>query len=416
MCIRDRSLPTLLGGAAIGATQNAPGDFTIAFVPAGESRTIRVRSFIDANFTGASLVNDAEITGGSDVPGGPDALDVDSTPGDNATPDDLANDDDIADTNGGDDQDPALVPISIVDLALIKTIVTPGPYNFGDEVEFLITVVNQGTVPAANILVHDYVPEGFSFSPALNPAWSFTESTAFGDTYSTLISDVVNPGATVTRTITLTVLEVQEVSGSTYTNVAEIGALTDLAGDDISDLDIDSPADMNPFNDAGGAVETASDDVVDGDGTGAVGDTNPGTDEDNSDPALVEIVDFALIKTVESDGPFFVGDLVPFTITIFNQGNVAGTDILIYDFIPAAFDFDAASNPNWTVDADNTASFVFDDVLGIGEATQVEILLVLNGEDLSTEGLTNIAEIGQVFNLGGFNISGFDVDSTPAVS
>ena len=54
--------PTLLGGGAIGATQNAPGDFSIAFIPAGASRTIRVRSFIDADFQGASLVNDAEIT------------------------------------------------------------------------------------------------------------------------------------------------------------------------------------------------------------------------------------------------------------------------------------------------------------------------------------------------------------------
>ena len=86
---------------------------------------------------------------------------------------------------------------------------------------------------------------------------------------------------------------------------------------------------------------------------------------------------------------------------------------MIYDFIPAAFDFDAASNPNWTVDADNTASFVFDEVLGVGEATQVDIILILNGSDFTTEGLTNIAEIGQVFDLNGVNISGFDVDSTP---
>ena len=76
------SAPTLVGGGAIGATQNAPGDFSIAFIPAGASRTIRVRSFIDANFQGTSLVNDAEITGASDIDGGPDALDVDSTPGD----------------------------------------------------------------------------------------------------------------------------------------------------------------------------------------------------------------------------------------------------------------------------------------------------------------------------------------------
>ena len=71
------SLPTLIGGGALGATQNAPGDFSIAFIPAGGSVTILVRSFIDATFQGTSLVNDAEITGGSDTDGGPDAMDVD---------------------------------------------------------------------------------------------------------------------------------------------------------------------------------------------------------------------------------------------------------------------------------------------------------------------------------------------------
>ena len=180
---------------------------------------------------------------------------------------------------------------------------------------------------------------------------------------------------------------------STYTNIAEIGSFTDPTGMDISDQDVDSPSDMDPTNDSGGVAGTSSDDSVDGDGIGQPGDTDAMGDEDNSDPAFVEIVDFALIKTVEDEGPFFAGDFVTFTITIFNQGNVPGTDILIYDFIPAGFDFDEESNPDWTVDAENTASFIFDDVLGVGQATQIDIVLILNGESLTTEGLTNIAEI-----------------------
>ena len=139
------SLPTLIGGGPIGATQNAPGDFSIAFIPAGESRRIRVRSFIDATFQGASLVNDAEITGGSDVDGGPDVMDVDSAPGDDATPEDLANDNDIADSNGGDDQDPAEVEVvQVFDLALRKELSSAGPIAAGTTVTFTITVFNQG--------------------------------------------------------------------------------------------------------------------------------------------------------------------------------------------------------------------------------------------------------------------------------
>ena len=95
------SVPTLVGGQT-GVTQNLPGDFTIDIVPAGMSVSIEVTGTIASNFMGTSLINDAEITGGSDVDGGPDATDIDSTPGDDATPEDTANDNDVADTMGGD--------------------------------------------------------------------------------------------------------------------------------------------------------------------------------------------------------------------------------------------------------------------------------------------------------------------------
>ena len=111
---------------------------------------------------GASLINNAEITGGSTTDGGPDATDVDSTPGDNATPDDLANDNDTADIAGGDDQDPALIPIGqVYDLALTKminTTATPGPYAPGSTVQFTISVVNQGTLDAFDVDVLDSAP------------------------------------------------------------------------------------------------------------------------------------------------------------------------------------------------------------------------------------------------------------------
>ena len=115
---------------------------------------------------GTSLVNDAEITGGSDVDGGLDATAVDSVPGDDATPEDLANDNDTADVNGGDDQDPAEVLVGqIFDLALTKEInmtATPAPYAPGDAVQFTITVFNQGTLDAYDVDVMDDAPTGLS--------------------------------------------------------------------------------------------------------------------------------------------------------------------------------------------------------------------------------------------------------------
>ena len=111
-------------------------------------------------------MNDAEIAGGSDVDGGTDATDIDSAPGDDATPDDLVNDNDTADVNGGDDQDPALVPVGqVFDLALTKeinTTATPAPFVPGDAVQFTITVFNQGTLDAYDVDVMDDAPVGLS--------------------------------------------------------------------------------------------------------------------------------------------------------------------------------------------------------------------------------------------------------------
>ena len=73
------SIPTLVPGQS-GVTQNAAGDFTVGSLGVGSSFTFEVEAFIDEDFRGTQLINDAEITGASDVVGGADAIDVDSTP------------------------------------------------------------------------------------------------------------------------------------------------------------------------------------------------------------------------------------------------------------------------------------------------------------------------------------------------
>ena len=75
---------TLVGGQT-GVSANGTNGYTVDFVGAGLSTTFKVETTIAMNFQGNSLVNNAEITGGSDVDGGADATDADSTPGDNST-------------------------------------------------------------------------------------------------------------------------------------------------------------------------------------------------------------------------------------------------------------------------------------------------------------------------------------------
>jgi len=116
----------------------------------------------------------AEIVSGAELPGGPPAEDTDSTPDQDPDNDTFVTDDDIDGdgSNGGDedDQDPATITVAEFDLALTKAYVsdtsgdgnaTDGIIQVGDQINFSITVFNQGNVPAYDVEIVDYIPTGF---------------------------------------------------------------------------------------------------------------------------------------------------------------------------------------------------------------------------------------------------------------
>ena len=45
----------------------------------------------------------------------------------------------------------------------IDVVSTPGPYYVGDQVAFNVTVYNQGTLDATEVLIEDYIPTGMNF-------------------------------------------------------------------------------------------------------------------------------------------------------------------------------------------------------------------------------------------------------------
>ena len=121
--------------------------------------------------------------------------------------------------------------------------------------------------------------------------------------------------------------------GTELVNFAEISEADNALGL----ADDDSTPDDDDTNDAGGNPDTASDDVVGGDGSGMPGDEDAGTDEDDHDPASVtigQVFDLALRKELSSAGPIAAGTTVTFTITVFNQGTLDATDIVISDYVP----------------------------------------------------------------------------------
>ena len=144
------------------------------------------------------------------------------------------------------------------DLALRKTLAPGQPVNIpaiGANVDFVITVFNQGTIAATNITLTDTMP----IQLALNdPAWTQLS----GNQISYTIAGPLAPGASIAVPLRL-VLQ-QPIQG-TVTNIAEISDASDGDGNPIRDLDSDpddAPEnDGQPNDDAIGNEDQDEDDM-----------------------------------------------------------------------------------------------------------------------------------------------------------
>ncbi|RME97788.1 MAG: DUF11 domain-containing protein, partial [Bacteroidetes bacterium] len=362
---------TFEAGAGDGTVDNTSLGWTEAggiatntlIIPGGlqpsESTTIDI--FLTLNnplAAGAEITNFAEI-GGATNENGDEQEDVDSEYDDDPTDDDYVQDDEVNgngnnDGEDDDDHDGATVQIVEFDLALIKTLADGQPMmvDAGDTVFFTITVINQGDIPADNILISDYIPnqtDGFLWDPTIqtnmDAGWMQTGNVS-ADTLlvQTTLTDfdgaeALAPGLTTTVDIALVVNPAMEVLME-LTNLAEISGATD--DDGVAQTDPDSPMDDDPYND-----NFLQDNEVSGDGTA-------GEDEDNSDPASVIVggFDLALVKTIAPGYPAVLspGDTIAFQIRIINQGAVPADNIGVADYVPDGLIWDEALNPGWVYD------------------------------------------------------------------
>ncbi|MBK8627115.1 MAG: DUF11 domain-containing protein [Saprospiraceae bacterium] len=187
----------------------------------------------------------------------------------------------------------------------------------------------------------DYIPCGFEYVSG-SQAWSVGSNQA-----TTVCAGLLTPGQSKTMRIDLRVIPC--ATPNAWTNYAEVRAMEDESGVNIGSQDIDSTPDNNNGNDDGGTPDSANDDYVDGNGKsagGAPGDNGTATDEDDHDPELVPVFDLALTKVLNTAAPYTYGQTHNFTITVYNQGNVTATNILLNDYIPAGYTF--ATNNGWT--------------------------------------------------------------------
>ncbi|MBL9143555.1 MAG: carboxypeptidase regulatory-like domain-containing protein [Verrucomicrobiaceae bacterium] len=300
-------------------------------IAAGASAQIDiVLAVADNAVTGSNVSNGAEIA--SFKAAGPNGViittDADSTPDSTPSNDGLATNDAINGENGDqDDADSEVITVLAperIDLALRKTLKTgqnpvPAP---GQTVCYTIEVFNQCGQTVTDIAVCDYVPAGLELVAPSTTEWTSIS----GNIVSCVIPGPLAPGSSQAIQICFKVAD-NAVPGTVISNCAEICAAKDEKGQPA--LDADSTFDANSGNDG-----RVSNDAINGEDF----------DEDDHDCENITVgesarFDLALQKRLASNqiGSVRPGDLVTYSIEVFNQGTIPATQVGIVDVLPAGF-------------------------------------------------------------------------------
>jgi uncharacterized repeat protein (TIGR01451 family) len=269
--------------------------------------------------------------------------------------------------------------IPIFDLAIRKDLIGTGPFKPGDNVTFNITVFNQGNVSAYGVEVTDYIPAGLTLNDA---TWAMSGANA-----TKILAGPIAPNSSVQVPITLKINT--GFIGTNLTNVVEITKADD---------------DTNPNN-------TPPTDI----------DSTPGNkipDEDDIDqepipfqptPPTTPVFDLALTKKVVGSGPFKVGDLVTFEISVLNQGSVQAYGVQVSDRIPTGF---TLSDAAWTQSGTNAIQTIAGPI-AVGGSVVRTITFKIDPTFTGTK-IANVAEITKADDdTNPTNTPPKDIDSTP---
>ncbi len=294
------------------------------------------------------------------------------------------------------------------DLEIVKTVDNSTP-SIGSNIVFTLTVTNNGTQDATNVVVNDLLPSGY--------AWVSDDGAAYDEITGVWTIGSLTNGSVVTLNITCTVLSTgiyantATVAGdqndpipgnNTSTNTPDIGNSdlqivktvnnsTPTVGDDITfTLTVTNNGPDNATNvvatdiiptgytylsDNGGGtyvpatglwtignlangantslqitvtVNASGDYTNSCSVTGDEDDSTPGNNDDDETPD-VKIADLQIAKTVDDANPN-VGDNIVFTLTVTNNGGSDATGVAVTDVLPTGYSFvnATASTGSWT--------------------------------------------------------------------
>ncbi|HQX44930.1 MAG TPA: SdrD B-like domain-containing protein, partial [Saprospiraceae bacterium] len=262
---------------------------------------------------------------------------------------------------------------------------------------------NQGVIPCKQFLITDYIPSGYNWVPQNN--WSYISAPRHGKFQW---NGLLLSGDSVQIHLKLLIKSIYS-GGLDLLNLAELTSATDTSGT-IYIKDIDSYYDADPLNDSGGKVNTLSDNFIEDDGFDT--DRDNIQDEDDHDPALTPIVDFALRKEILNPDKGNYGDTIEFKITVFNQGNINANTIDIKDYLNKGYSFSANLNPGWQLNGVNPV-YSFKNFFPPGQKMETTLKLIVES-DTSIASFYNWAEITGSTDLNGSQIGHKDADSNPA--
>ena len=180
--------------------------------------------------------------------------------------------------------DTNIVPINVIDLAINKTANHQNKtYNYGDNVEYVIEIINNGPGIATNIIATDNLPEGLEFINANVPGgWTLSIS----NNKITINGEKLANGEKVLITL---------IAKAAKSNVTIINNIK-----------------VN--------------------GTGF--DSNISNNNDSETIKVTPLVDLAITKVVDNANPLY-GSIITYTITVVNNGPDASTDVVVKDIWPA---------------------------------------------------------------------------------
>ena len=265
-------------------------------------------------------------------------------------------------------ENPSHVLVWIYDLALVKTVDEASSTLQKDgTVVFDITVENQWSIDATNIVVTDYIPEGLTLA-AGQPSWAVS-----GNEVTRNIGNI--DAWTSAKTVSI----IFDITAEewTITNWAEITE----TGENLEDCD-------SPENNEG--VMSTTGVVNDAIGSGCWDADWSDEDDHDYEEIIISKYDLALIKTVvDVKDEYLPGDSVTFNIEVTNQGQVDATNVVVTDYIPDGLEIVDPDNL-WLVAQDNRVTRVVGDVTtSLPQSVQITFTVI----GWTGDTITNIAEI-----------------------